>query len=172
MYTWRRRNSSNGNVWVQRFVVEVLQRAPVVRQIYQGEDGVMDIDGFEELCEPQPDTKESERPKSPVVAISPEKYHSLFQPWQGAYILMLLGKIVSLKIMEQRTRDLWKLEWGNQLIDLENGYFLARFYKKEDYFHVLEGCPWIVMGHYLTVAKWKPNFRPSVGNVQSTMVWV
>lgn len=28
------------------------------------------------------------------------------------------------------------------------------------------------MGHYLAVAKWKPNFRPSVDHVHSTMVWV
>lgn len=74
--------------------------------------------------------------------------------------------------MEERTRNLWKLEWGNQLIDLENGYFLARFYKREDYFHVLEDGPWIIMGHYLTVTKWKPKFSPSIGTVHSTMVWV
>lgn len=123
-------------------------------------------------CDPLPESEEAARPRSPVVPISPEKYHSLFQPWRGALILKLLGKTVSLKIMEQRTRDLWKLEWGNQLIDLDHGYFLARFYKREDYFHVLEGGLWIVMGHYLTVAKWKMNFRPSVGIVQNTMVWV
>lgn len=79
--------------------------------------------------------------------ISPEKYHSLFQPWRGALILKFLGKSVSLRVMEQRKKDLWKLEWGCQMIDLENGYFLPRFYKREDYFHVLEVGPWIVIGH-------------------------
>lgn len=74
--------------------------------------------------------------------------------------------------MEQRTKDFWKLEWGCQMIDMENGYFLARFYKREDYFHVLESGPWIVMGHYLTVTKWKPNFRSSDGHVQTTLVWI
>lgn len=83
----------------------------------------------------------------PVVPISPEKYHSLFQPWWGALILKFLGKSVSLRVMEQRKKDLWKLEWGCQMIDLENGYFLPRFYKREDYFHVLEVGPWIVIGH-------------------------
>lgn len=55
---------------------------------------------------------------------------------------------------------------------MEHGYFLARLYKREDYFHVLEGGPWIVMGHYMTVAKWKPNFQTSIGNVHATLVWV
>lgn len=110
--------------------------------------------------------------KCPVVPISPKKYHSLFQPWKGALLLKLLGKSVSLRVMEQRTKDLWLLEWGCQMIDMENNYFLARFYKREDYSHVLEGGPWIVMGHYLTMAKCKPNFRSSDGNVQTTLVWV
>lgn len=94
----------------------------------------------------------------PMVPISLEKYHSIFQSWRGALILKLLGKTMSLWVVEQRTRDLWKLEWGCQIIDMDNGYFLVLFYKREDYFHVLEGGPWIIIGHYLMVNRWKPNF--------------
>lgn len=32
----------------------------------------------------------------------------------------------------------------------EGGFFVVRFYSREDYTHVLEGRPWIVMGHYLS----------------------
>lgn len=35
---------------------------------------------------------------------------------------------------------------------MEKGFFLVQFFSKEDYIHVLEGDPWIVMGHYLTVS--------------------
>lgn len=142
------------------------------RKLYFGEEDDYDFTEFEDLCEQQSKAAEEAPSKCSVVPISPEKYHSLFQPWKGALLLKLLGKSVSLRVLEQRTRDLWQLEWGCQMIDMENDYFLARFYKREDYFYVLEGGPWIVMGHYLTVAKWKPNFRSSDGNMQTTLVWV
>lgn len=77
-----------------------------------------------------------------------------------------------MRILEQRVRDLWQLEHGCELIDLEKGFFLVRFYSREDYFHVLGKGPWIVLGHYLAVMKWRPNFRPSKEHISSTMVWI
>lgn len=46
-----------------------------------------------------------------------------------------------------------------------------RFYAKEDYAHVLEEGLWIVLRHYLTVNRWKPNFRPLMETISSTMIW-
>lgn len=79
---------------------------------------------------------------------------------------------MSYKVLEQRTKDLWKLEWGCELIDLEKGFYVARFYSEADYNRVLEEGPWIIMGHYLTVMKWKPNFRPSLVKITSNLVWI
>lgn len=76
------------------------------------------------------------------VDIPKDKYMSLFQPWRGALILKLLGKIVSFRVLQQRTSDLWGLQWGYELIDIENGFFLARFFSLEDFMKVLEGGPW------------------------------
>lgn len=55
--------------------------------------------------------------------------------------------------MEQRVKTLWNFTWGCEIIDLEHGYALVCFYTLEDYYHVLEQGLWIVLGHYLTVAK-------------------
>lgn len=30
----------------------------------------------------------------------------------------------------------------------------------------------MVMGHYLTVAKWRPNFQPSSEMISTTLVWI
>lgn len=38
--------------------------------------------------------------------------------------------------------------------------------------HVLEGDLWLIQGHYLTVMKWRPNFRPENREINSMMVWV
>lgn len=37
---------------------------------------------------------------------------------------------------------------------------------------MLEKGPWIVLGHYLTVSKWKPNLTSSMESIHSTTVWV
>lgn len=74
--------------------------------------------------------------------------------------------------MQQRTASLWNLPQGCELIDLEGGYYVVRFFSREDYMHVLEGGPWIILGHYLTVTKWRPNFRPSLQQIHTTFIWV
>lgn len=74
--------------------------------------------------------------------------------------------------MQQRTTTLWNLEKGHELIDLEGGYFVVRFFTRADYLHVLEGGPWIILGHYLIVMCWRPNFRPSRQQISTTLIWV
>lgn len=66
------------NVWAQRSAVDVLRDVPATRQLYLGEDGETDIDDFEEMCDAPARETDSASPHSPVVDISPEKYHSLF----------------------------------------------------------------------------------------------
>lgn len=43
------------------------------------------------------------------------------------------------------------------MIDFGDDYFLFKFELKEDYKDVLEGGPWIIGGHYLTVRQCVPN---------------
>lgn len=67
---------------------------------------------------------------------------------------------------------MWQLSKGCELVDLQKGHLVACFYSKEDYLKVLEGGPWMVLGHYLAISKWHPNFVPSDTEVSITMVWV
>lgn len=48
---------------------------------------------------------------------------------------------------------------------------MGRFYEKGDYYHVLENGPWIVLGHYLTVNRWRPNLRPTLEDIATTYIW-
>ncbi|KAI5667209.1 hypothetical protein M9H77_17062 [Catharanthus roseus] len=43
---------------------------------------------------------------------------------------------------------------------------------KNNYEHILNDSPWVVLGHNLTVGKWKPNFCPSQDKISETLVWV
>ncbi|KAI5664825.1 hypothetical protein M9H77_24148 [Catharanthus roseus] len=109
---------------------------------------------------------------SPMVDISLEKYKILFKLWRKTLILKVLSKRFNYKVIEQRTKDLWKLEWDCELVDLEDGYYLARFCSVKDCTHILEGGPWIILGRYLTISKWRPNFSPVDNTISSTLVWV
>ncbi|KAI5678722.1 hypothetical protein M9H77_09672 [Catharanthus roseus] len=42
----------------------------------------------------------------------------------------------------------------------------------EDNYHTLEQGLQIVLGHYLTVARWRLNFKPSSDVISTTIVWV
>ncbi|KAI5652941.1 hypothetical protein M9H77_30128 [Catharanthus roseus] len=63
-------------------------------------------------------------------------------------------------------------DWECELIGLEEGYYLVHFRSKKDYDRVLYGGPWVVLGNYLTVAKWQPNFPLPQDKILSTMVWL
>lgn len=58
------------------------------------------------------------------------------------------------------------------MIDIGQGYFVALFFTQADYLKVLEGGPWMVMGHYLLVQKWRSNFVPSPEMINSTLIWI
>lgn len=106
---------------------------------------------------------------TPTVALEPFECQTLWQPWKRALILKLIGRNISLK---QRLQDLWCFRWGFELVDLDGGYFIVRFYSKVNYDHALSQGPWITSGHYLTIIKWRPNFDPLTAMISSTSVWV
>lgn len=120
------------------------------------------------------DEMEEEEPSCshwPMSKVSKEERKEWCKPWKSALILGLLGWNISLKMLDQRLKNLWKLEYGFQLIDVDGGVFIARLYSWDDYLRVLEEGHWIVLGHYLK-SKWKPNIRSSLEEISSTLVLV
>ncbi|KAL7173400.1 hypothetical protein ACSBR2_032792 [Camellia fascicularis] len=57
-------------------------------------------------------------------------------------------------------------------IDLGCNYFLFKFSLPEDYSKVYTGGPWVIMDHYLTIRRLKPNFKPSEAFETTTAIWV
>lgn len=51
-------------------------------------------------------------------------------------------------------------------------FFVVRFRSSDDYRYVLENGPCIILGHYLTVFKWRPFFDPLAADIPSTMIWI
>lgn len=157
----------------QRSVTEAVTKPPVSKELYMGEEVEGDLEVIEKLCNPPVDEMENNGDDiTPVIRFDPETYRRLCKPWRGALLIKLLGKSVNFRVLKQKTQELWKLHRGYEIIDLADDFNVARFYSREDYFHVLEGGPWVVFRHYLTVSKWRPNFSPPRETSFFTAVWV
>lgn len=47
------------------------------------------------------------------------------------------------------------------LIDLGNGFYIAKFELEEDFTRVIAGGPpWFMNGQYITIRQWQPKFNP------------
>lgn len=83
-----------------------------------------------------------------------------------------MGKSFSFKVLELRIKRAWQLQHGCELVDIDKGYMVACFYYKEDYLKVMNGNPWIVLGHYITISKWRPHFKSKDSTIQTTLACV
>lgn len=164
--------SPGGGAWAGGSLAAKLRQPVVKPPIYTGEDNMDDEEGLDLSNLVDPLKSIDADLAMPVIDFTLEECQQLWKPWRKALILKVLGRNVSFKVLEQRTRDLWQLEWGCKLIDLEKGFYVARFFSEADYTRVLEEGPWLIMGHYLAVMKWRPNFWPSLATVPSTLVWI
>ncbi|KAK5838667.1 hypothetical protein PVK06_007402 [Gossypium arboreum] len=57
-------------------------------------------------------------------------------------------------------------------MDIENGYFLAKFQSFDDYTKALAQGPWMVYGQYLTVQPWTKEFCPSQPYPSLVLAWI
>ncbi|KAJ8763734.1 hypothetical protein K2173_003516 [Erythroxylum novogranatense] len=67
--------------------------------------------------------------------------------------------------------DIVKEVSGLDLIDLEFGFFLAKF-AEEDMLRIVSNGPYIVGGQPLYIQKWKLGFQPSSARIFSMVTWV
>ncbi|XP_021844915.2 uncharacterized protein [Spinacia oleracea] len=93
-------------------------------------------------------------------------------PWK----LTLMGKYMGIQVkanyLEARVRAMWRITGSLEVIDIGKQVYLFKFTQTDDYERALFGGPWFIMGHYLMISTWKPNFRPSVNEFDFMSVWV
>ncbi|XP_020265392.1 uncharacterized protein LOC109840960 [Asparagus officinalis] len=106
------------------------------------------------------------------IGFSMEEKKEMRRPWRNALIIKLLGGVLGFKTLSNKVPQLWQIVGRYRIIDLGKDYFLFKFHRKADYQHVLEGGPWIVGGHYLTVRRWSPYFKPSTDQITSVIAWI
>ncbi|XP_031106253.1 uncharacterized protein LOC116010899 [Ipomoea triloba] len=111
-------------------------------------------------------------PNCPVIPVSREEKERLRRPWRRTLIVKVLGRKVGYLFLRQRLQQMWKTEANFELIAIDQDYFLARFESLRDYEFAKYDGPWIILGHYLTVQEWEPNFFPQKNKLNKLLVWV
>lgn len=101
-----------------------------------------------------------------------EECKELWKPWRRALIIKVLGKSCSFKVLERRLGDLWANGGKLDIIDLDDGFYIVRFFSKIQYLLALNNGPWMVQGHYIAVKKWRPHFSTKHEEIASTLAWV
>lgn len=86
--------------------------------------------------------------------------------------MKVVGKIMGYQFLTSRISSLSKLCGRLDCVDLEKDFFLVLFSLKEDYERVMNDGLWFVGGHYLSIRKWEPNFKPSAASALSVVIWV
>ena len=108
----------------------------------------------------------------PIVCFEKEVLERICVPWKDALVVKLLGKNIGFLAMRDRLKKLWKSIGIFDIIDLDYGFFLIKFDEDEDRFHVMEGGPWMLFDHYLSVRTWSMDFVASSAKVEKTLVWI
>ncbi|CAL5432954.1 unnamed protein product [Camellia sinensis] len=108
----------------------------------------------------------------PNLWVSQEELAQLRAPWCRALIVKVLGRTIGYSFLIQQMKQLWRLQQFFEAVDVGDGYYMVRFACKEDYLHVLLDGPWVIFGHYLTISKWKLDFRCTSNELPATLVWV
>ncbi|XLR24568.1 hypothetical protein S83_052468 [Arachis hypogaea] len=96
----------------------------------------------------------------------------LEKPWKNALIIKLLGRKVAYEVLKRRLDTIWAKSGGMDLIDLGNNFYVVRLFNDEDYWHVLEGDPWLLFYHYLTIRRWAPEFNPFETSINKVAAWL
>ncbi|KAL7202937.1 hypothetical protein ACSBR1_034399 [Camellia fascicularis] len=67
---------------------------------------------------------------------------------------------------------LWSLQADFEALDVGTGFFIVKFDMMDDYNRVYTGGPWIVIDHYVTVRKWRQDFKSDDAEEDTIAIWV
>ena len=99
------------------------------------------------------------------VQLTKETKQRLRGTWSKAIIVKLVGRTIGLAYMRTKLNYLWRPTGRMDCVDLGYGFFLVRFFSKEDLEAVLMRGPWFIGDHFLSIRPWEPFFKLSTVNV-------
>ena len=86
-------------------------------------------------------------------------------------IIKVLGRKIGFDLLERKLQ-LWKGVGLFEIVDLGYEFYLIKFSCMEDKNYILDGGPWMIFDHYVTIREWEPNFNLEQALIDSTTVWI
>ncbi|KAF7130840.1 hypothetical protein RHSIM_Rhsim10G0082700 [Rhododendron simsii] len=110
----------------------------------------------------------------PNLILSEKILNQIRKPWEkNALIFNVLGERVEHRTFCAEVGDLWEFKKDFKVIELGYNFYIIWFESMEDYMKVFCGGPWAILGHYLGVRKWEPNFRAwEAKEIATARVWI
>ncbi|KAH9697599.1 DUF4283 domain-containing protein [Citrus sinensis] len=108
----------------------------------------------------------------PYIAFSQRVHDRLAKPWANSVVVKTLGRNLGYRVISERLKKLWGSKMGFSIIDLANDYYLVRFQNEGDVEYALTEGPWTIMGHYLFVQQWTPDFDATTNKVDRIVAWI
>ena len=107
-----------------------------------------------------------------TMKLSKETKRRIRGPWSKAIIVKLVGRTIGFSYLQSKLSQLWKPSGRMDCVDLTYGFFLVKFYSKEDLDNVIKKGPWFIGDHFLSFRAWEPFFKPSAASVSQIAVWI
>ncbi|XP_047257664.1 uncharacterized protein LOC124889733 [Capsicum annuum] len=107
-----------------------------------------------------------------IIVLSDEDKDRIYTSWIFSIIIKLFKKNLAYGYLRTKQLDLWKPSEPLIVVDLGNGYYIAKFTNQENMQRGLHGGPWFITGDFLLVRHWEPNFTPEAAKTTHTAIWV
>ncbi|PHU15417.1 hypothetical protein BC332_16622 [Capsicum chinense] len=115
--------------------------------------------------------KSSTKEGEPIILPELEK-EQIYHPWRFPVIVKLMVRKISYQLLKSEIIELWKPSEPLVLINLGHGFFTVKFKKEKNKIKALQGGSWLVVGVFLSVVNWEPNFTPSTQTLSHSAIWV
>ncbi|PKI71793.1 uncharacterized protein LOC116209086 [Punica granatum] len=106
----------------------------------------------------------------PIILVTKAELEQFRANWRSSLIVKVLGRRVSYWVLKNRLQRLWQPKGELTLTDLPNDFFIVKTHEDRDF--ALYRGPWTVLGHYLTVREWVPDFLPLEAKIDRVAMWV
>jgi hypothetical protein len=76
--------------------------------------------------------------------------------------------------MKNQLETIWNIAGKFDLMDIDNGFYMVKFDREEGKTMVINGVPWKMLNHYLSVCRFTStvNTTRTSSVIHKTMVWV
>ncbi|XP_074319246.1 uncharacterized protein LOC141656305 [Silene latifolia] len=108
----------------------------------------------------------------PRIVLPPVIVNSIKTTWENTLIIKLTGKSIDSIHLSSSLRSLWKCKNHVRLIGLGRGFYSCKIENVSDLQNIRSNGPWFVLGHYVHIQPWCPNFQPSSAKINFVPTWV